>query len=114
MKDRIRSIAVVIGVICLLLCFNLILFTIVLVPPKPESVQTYPSYNVGQPPVGAAVMLFWIDKDGSFHGESAMATDYAGVLPFSLDNSPVSAEPYSGWFCWSLLPASFVDLKDGF
>ena len=70
---------------------------------KPEADAVSASYRRGMLPEAQPVIVFWIEDNGVITGCSAIATSYAGVLPYSLVNAPVNATPLEGWFAWTPL-----------
>jgi len=51
----------------------------------------------GEPATGRPVLLWWMREDGTLTAESALLTDYSGLLPYSLTGSPVPYIVYSGY-----------------
>jgi hypothetical protein len=80
-------------------------------PPPVPSPQV--SYHTGNPPVGIPVMLYWIEDNQTITAASAVCTDYAGILPFSLDNSPVPYIQYTDYGFWSELHSVIVEIYPG-
>jgi hypothetical protein len=60
-------------------------------------------YRRGELPTGIPVIVYWIEDDGRITAESAIRTDYAGVVPFSTTGRPVRFDQMDGWFSWSEL-----------
>lgn len=70
---------------------------------QPEPAAISASYRRGFPPETQPVIVFWIEDNGVITGCSAIATSYAGILPYSLVNAPVDATPLEGYFAWTPL-----------
>ncbi len=80
-------------------------------PPPAPSPQV--SYHTGNLPVGVPVMLYWIEDNQTITAASAICTNYAGILPFSLDNSPVPYIQYTDYSFWSELHQVLVEIYPG-
>jgi len=57
----------------------------------------------GELPVGVPVMVYWVNTDGCVRAESAIRTDFAGVLPYSVTADAVPYLELSGWDYWTRL-----------
>lgn len=73
--------------------------------------ETRPTISTGQPPVGVPVLVFWTRDDGTVYAESAIKTDYAGVLPFSVSNKAVPYDQLEGFEYWSELDGTFAGVR---
>lgn len=67
------------------------------------------SVRHGELPVGVPVMLYWVGPDGRVTGESAVRTDFAGVLPYSTTTDRVAYFQFSGWTSWTPLKDVMVE-----
>jgi len=76
-----------------------------------DTAESMAATRSGQLPVGVPVLLYWTRDDGTIRAESAMKTDYAGVLPFSVSGKAVPYEQYSGYDYWSKLDISLAGVK---
>jgi hypothetical protein len=72
-------------------------------------VRVESSLHTGIPSGDGPVMLWFFNNDGTIRGESAIATDYAGVLPFSVTARAVPMQRYDGWLFWSELDSRLVE-----
>jgi len=75
-----------------------------------EIVRVDAALHTGIPLPGGPVMLWMLDDYGQVRGESAIATDFAGVLPYSITASAVPCGPYTEWFAWSELDSRFTEV----
>ena len=57
----------------------------------------------GDVPIGKPVMVYWLADDGVLYGQSAIKTDYAGVLSFSVKAKSTAYRRISEWDYWSLI-----------
>jgi hypothetical protein len=58
-------------------------------------------------PYNTPVIVYTIRDNGTIDGESAVRTDYAGVLPFSTTGHSVPFDKLEGWDYWTELEAIF-------
>jgi hypothetical protein len=72
---------------------------------KAEAIR--PSIRQGELPYNTPVIVYTIREDGTIDGESAVRTDYAGVLPFSTTGHSVPFDKLEGWNYWTELDAIF-------
>lgn len=75
-----------------------------------EIVRVDAALHTGIPLPGEPVMLWMLDDYGQVKGESAIATDFAGVLPYSITAKAVPCGPYTEWFAWSSLDSRFMEV----
>jgi hypothetical protein len=75
-----------------------------------EVVRVDAALHTGIPLPGGPVMLWMLDDYGQVKGESAIATDFAGVLPYSITAKAVPCGPYTEWFAWSELDSRFTEV----
>lgn len=75
-----------------------------------EVVRVDAALHTGIPLPGEPVMLWMLDDYGQVHGESAITTDFGGVLPYSLIAHAVPCGPYTEWFAWSELDSRFMEV----
>ena len=52
---------------------------------------------MGEPPKNTPVMLYWVRDDGTITAESAIRTDYAGILPHSTTGHRVPYQVYTDY-----------------
>jgi len=111
MKQQNDDASVIFAGICFILVF---LLGIIAVSYSLGRMQKRPSEPRGQalmqgePPFNTPVLLYWVRQDGTIYAESALKTDYAGLLPFSVKAQAVPFEVYGGWDYWEPLDASFA------
>lgn len=56
----------------------------------------------GELPLDIPVLLFFVREDGTVYAESAVRTDYAGILPYSTTSNKVPYIQFSGYHSWEL------------
>lgn len=64
-----------------------------------------PIIRQGELPYNVPVMVYTINPDGTIAGESAIRTDYAGVLPFSTTGKAVDLYGIGEYDYWMELSA---------
>lgn len=64
-----------------------------------------PIIRQGELPYNVPVMLYKVLPDGRVTAESALRTDYAGVLPFSTTAHKVPFDQIKSWDYWTELSA---------
>lgn len=75
---------------------------------KPNTNIVITEYKSGDLPIGTPILLYFIADDGTIYSESAIKTDYAGVLPYSFNGSSVDSTPITGYFCWTKLDTELI------
>lgn len=58
----------------------------------------------GEPDKNQPVILWWIREDGTLTAESAVRTDYAGLLPHSLTGAAVPYMVYADYIGYTYNP----------
>jgi hypothetical protein len=66
-----------------------------------------PIVRQGELPYNIPVIVYMIREDGTIDGESAVRTDYAGVLPYSTTGHKVPFDKLERWDYWTELDAIF-------
>lgn len=85
-----------------LIILGLIAYIIAIQPSKRE-IQTEGMIQ-GEPAKNQPVILWWLREDGTLTAESAVRTDYAGILPHSLTDSPVPYMVYADYIGYTYNP----------
>ena len=73
-----------------------------------EAKALRPIVRQGELPYNVPVMVYTIRDDGTISGESALRTDYAGVLPFSTTGKAVDLYGIGDYDYWTELDAVFA------
>jgi hypothetical protein len=70
-----------------------------------------PVVRQGELPYNTPVMVYTLRDDGTITGESAVRTNYAGVLPFSTTGHKVPYDRLEGYDYWMDLEPIFTEVK---
>lgn len=76
---------------------------IIAIQPSKRDIQTEGMIQ-GEPAKNQPVILWWLREDGTLTAESAVRTDYAGILPHSLTGSSVPFLQYADYIGYTYKP----------